>query len=118
MTVFPRKEYYGVSDIRSMEDYKDYVENEASIIDMLSKKYNIPCKLAVPMGLDYWKGSYEKQPNPDAAIVAQATSLGLNIFKDHNFTGVFISHWASEPDHFGTRKDVEIVLKEHWTEAD
>jgi len=118
LTVFPRKEYNGVSDIRSMEDYKDYVENEASIIDILSKKYKISCKLAVPMGLDYWKGSYEKQPNPDALIVAQATGLGLNIFKEHNFTGVFISHWASEPDHFGTRKDVEIILKERWTETD
>jgi len=114
LTFFPRKEYDGVSDIRSFEDYASYMEEEAKTIDMLSEKYNISCKLAVPMGLDYWKGSYEKQPNPDAAIVAQATDMGLNILKSHNFTGVFISHWASEPDHFGTRVDVEIMLKRHW----
>ncbi len=118
LTVFPRKEYEGVSDIRSMEDYKEYVENEADIIDMLSKKYKIPCKLAVPIGLDYWKGSHQTSPNPEANIVAIATNFGLNILKEHNFTGVFISHWASEPDHFGTRKDVEIMLKKRWTETD
>jgi len=113
LTVFPRKEYGGVSDIRSFEDYASYVEEEANIIDILSDKYNISCKLAVPLGLDYWKGSQQKSPIPDAGIVAQATDIGLNIFKKHNFTGVFISHWASEPDHFGTRKDVEDVLRKH-----
>ncbi len=115
LTFFPRKEYDGVSDIRSFGDYSDYMEEEAKTLDMLSEKYEIKCKLAVPMGLDYWKGSHEKQPNPDAAIVAQAASLGLDILKRHNFTGVFISHWASEPDHFGTRKDVEIMLRKRWT---
>lgn len=118
LTVFPRKEYDGVSDIRSMEDYKDYVENEARVIDMLSEKYGISCKLAVPMGLDYWKGSHQKSPLPEADVVATATNFGLDILKKHNFTGVFIAHWASEPDHFGERKDVEIMLKERWTETD
>lgn len=118
LTFFPRKEYNGVSDIRSFEDYADYVEKEAETIDMLSEKYNILCKLAVPMGLDYWKGSHFSKPVPDAAIVAQAMDIGLNILADHNFTGVFISHWASEPDHFGTRKDVEIMLKERWVETE
>jgi len=118
LTVFPRKEYDGVSDIRSFEDYASYVEEEAKVIDILSEEYNISCKLAVPMGLDYWKGSQQKSPIPDADIVAQATDIGLNIFKKHNFTGVFISHWASEPDHFGTRKDVENILRKHWTEAE
>jgi len=118
LTFFPRKEYDGVSDIRSFEDYATYVKEEAKTIDMLSEKYNIKCKLAVPLGLDYWKGSYEKQPNPDAAIVAQATDIGLNILSDHGFTGVFISHWASEPDHFGTRNDVEATLKKHWIKTE
>ena len=115
LTFFPRKEYDGVSDIRSFEDYADYMEEEAKTVDMLSKKYNISCKLAVPMGLDYWKGSYPSKPNPDASVVAQATDIGLDILNKHNFTGVFISHWASEPDHFGTRTDVETMLKRRWT---
>ena len=118
LTFFPRKEYDGVSDIRSFEDYASYMEEEADTLDMLSEKYNISCKLAVPMGLDYWKGSYERQPNPDASIVAEATDLGLNILSNHSFTGVFISHWASKPDHFGTRKDVENMLKKRWIKAD
>ena len=122
LTFFPRKEYNGVSDIRSFEDYATYVEEEAKTIDMLSKKYNIKCKLAVPMGLDYWKGTSSpentKNPIPDAAIVAQAADIGLNILAKHNFTGIFISHWASEPDHFGKRKDVEIMLKEHWVKTE
>ncbi|MCD6414350.1 MAG: hypothetical protein J7L23_01835 [Candidatus Diapherotrites archaeon] len=36
---------------------------------------------------------------------------GLDILKEHNFTGVFINHWASEPDDFGDSKDVEHVLR-------
>jgi len=115
LTFFPRKEYNGVSDIRSFEDYASYVEQEASVIDSLSKKYNIECKLAVPIGMDYWKGSNAVQPVPDANIVAQALDLALSILADHNFTGVFVSHWASEPDHFGARKDVETAIKKHWT---
>jgi len=118
LTFFPRKEYEGVSDIRSFDDYAAYMEEEAETIDMLSEKYNISCKLAVPMGLDYWKGSHLSNPVPDAAIVARATDMGLDILAKHNFTGVFVSHWASEPDHFGTRKDVEITLKKHWVETE
>jgi len=117
LTFFPRKEYDHVSDIRSYKDYQSYVEEEARVIDMLSKKYNISCKLAVPMGLDYSQGSHQKSPVPDAAVVANATTLGLDILKKHNFTGVFISHWASEPDHFGKRKDVEIMLEKRWIQA-
>jgi hypothetical protein len=115
LTFFPRKEYDGVSDMRSFEDYTRYVEEEAKTIDLLSKKYNISCKLAVPIGLDYWQGSYSERPVPEAVIVAQTTSQGLTILAKHNFTGVFISHWASEPDHFGDAEDVEIMLKKHWT---
>jgi hypothetical protein len=114
LTIFPRKEYDGVSDIRSFEDYREYVEDEARTMDMLSEKYNIECKLAVPLGLDYWKGSYPKNPLPDATIIAEATDMGLDILKEHNFTGVFISHWASEPDHFGDSKEVENMLKKRW----
>ncbi len=117
-TFFPRKEYNGVSDIRSFDDYKEYVEKEAKVIDMLSEKYHIQCKLAVPMGLDYWKESHLKKPVPDAEIVAQATSFGLDILKKHNFTGVFISHWASEPDHFGKNTAVEEMLQKRWTLAE
>ena len=113
LTVFPRKEYNGVSDIRSFEDYKDYVEGEAKVIDLLSKKYNITCKLAVPIGLDYWRGT--EAPVPSADVVATATGLSLDILKKHNFTGVFISHWASEPDHFGNNKEVEQMLAKRWT---
>ena len=115
LTFFPRKEYDGVSDIRSFEDYREYVEKEAEIIDMLSNKYHIPCKLAVPMGLDYWQGSQQHQPVPDASIVAQALDQGLDILKKYNFTGVFISHWASEPDHFGKKDDVEKMLQSRWS---
>jgi|GEM_PF-949375 len=115
LTLFPRKEYNGVSDIRSFEDYQDYVEQEVKTIDMLSEKYNIECKLAVPMGLDFWQGSYPENPVPDADIIAQTTKAGLDILKNHNFTGVFINHWASEPDHFGEAKDVENMLKSRWT---
>ncbi len=118
LTFFPRKEYDGVSDIRSFEDYATYMEKEAKTIDTLSKKYNISCKLAVPMGLDYWKGSHQEKPVPDAAIIAQATDIGLDILKRHNFTGVFVSHWASEPDHLGTKRDVELTLKKRWIETE
>lgn len=115
LTLFPRKEYNGVSDIRSFEDYEDYVEKEAEVIDKLSQKYNISCKLALPIGLDYWKGSYPENPVPEAAVIAQATNRGLDILAKHNFTGLFIYHWASEHDHFGDKKDVELMLKERWT---
>jgi hypothetical protein len=117
LTLFPRKEYDGVSDMRSIEDYREYVEAEAATIDMLAARYNVTCKLAVPMGLDYWQGSYPSRPHPDAPIVAQATDIGLDILRQHNFTGVFISHWASEPDHFGENHDVESMLKTRWTET-
>lgn len=115
LTVFPRKEYDGVSDIKSLEDYKDYIENEAEVIDMLSEKYDIKCKLAVPMGLDFWQGSYPESPIPSAGDVANASDLGLDILKKHNFTGVFIAHWASEPDHFGKSTEVEQMLGNRWT---
>jgi len=116
LTFYPRKEYDGVSDIRSFEDVRDYIEKEATTIDKLAKKYNISCKLAVPMGLDYWQGSAEHSPLPDAQIYAQAISIGLDILKEHNFSGVFIGHWADEDDHFGKRKDVREMLKKRWTE--
>jgi len=112
LTLFPRKEYNGVSDMRSFEDYNTYVDEEANVIDMLSKQYNISCKIALPMGLDYWNGGYPEKPVPDAAIVAEATSKGLDILSEYNFTGVFISHWASTHDHFKDRKDVDTMLKE------
>jgi len=115
LTLFPRKNYDGVNDIKSFEDYEKYVEEEAKVIDNLSKKYNISCKLALPMGMDYWKGSALTNPVPDASIVAEATDKGLDILLAHNFTGAFISHWASVHDHFGKREDVEIILKERWT---
>lgn len=114
LTVFPRWEYGGISDMRSLDDYKKYIETEAETIDDLSKKYEIKCKLAVPMGLDYWQGSANQKPIPEANIVAEATELGLDILKKHDFTGVFISHWASEPDHFGDKIDVEKMLQERW----
>jgi len=87
LTFFPRKEYDHVSDIRSYEDYQSYVEEEAKVIDMLSKKYNISCKLAVPLGLDYWRGSQRTSPVPDAAVVANATNQGLDILKKTQFYG-------------------------------
>ena len=114
LTLFPRKEYNEVSDIRSFEDYKDYVEEEAKVVDMLSEKYNIGCKLAVPMGLDFWQGCCPDLPHPSAAVIAEAASLGLDILKKHSFTGVFINHWAAEPDHFGNDKEVEEMLKQRW----
>jgi len=114
-TLFPRKEYDGVSDMRSFKDYRDYIEKEAQVIDTLSEKYDIPCKLAIPMGLDYWRGSYPGNPVPPGDIIAQASRFGLDILKEHNFTGVFISHWASEPDHLGNSKEVEKILQERWT---
>ena len=114
LTFFPRKNYNGTSDIRSFEDYREYMENESETLDSLSEKYGIPCKIAVPMGLDYWKGT--TGPVPDAAVVARATGMGLDILKRHNFTGVFVSHWASEPDHFGKRSDVEAELGKRWSE--
>jgi hypothetical protein len=117
LTIFPRKSYDGVSDMRSLEDYTEYVEKEAEVIDMLSEKYDIQCKLAVPIGLDYWQGSYPSQPVPEARDVAEAANLGLDILKRHNFTGVFISHWASEHDHFGAHKEMESMLSSRWTTA-
>ena len=116
LTLFPRKEYDRISDMRSIEDYTEYVENEAEVIDMLSKKYNIQCKLAVPMGLDYWKGSYDYSPVPSAEDVAMTLNIGLDILKQHNFTGVFISHWASEHDHFQENTAVEQMLRNRWIE--
>lgn len=119
LSLFPRKEYDGVSDIRSFEDYMTYVEEEARTMDMLSEKYNIQCKLAVPMGLDYWKGSYPEMSHPNATVIAQATDLGLDILEKHNFTGAFIMHWASEIDDFGENdKDVEMMLRRRWTKAE
>jgi len=109
-TVFPRKEYKGKSVIRSLEDCREYIEHEAEIIDALSKKYNIKCKLAVPIGLDFWQGG---EPSPQ--ILTQNYQIALDIFKEHNFSGVFLHLWASEPDHLGVSQDVENMLKKRWT---
>jgi hypothetical protein len=111
LTVFPRWEYDGISDIRSLDDYKNYLEIEAKKMDDLSKKYEIKCKLAVPIGLNYWQGNAA----PEANIVAEVTNVGLDILKKHNITGVFISRWASEPDQFGDKIDVEKMLQRRWT---
>jgi len=114
LTLFPRKEYDGISDLRSWADYQEYVTAEAKVLKELGQKYGINCQLAVPMGLDYWQGNYPEKPHPDADIVAQATSLGLDILKEYQITGVFISHWASEEDHFGEATDVEEMLQTRW----
>jgi len=111
MTCFPWKEYEdGKVDIRSFEDYNEYVIDTAELVDDLADKYNINCTMVVPLGTDFWHGEY---PNPN--IISQSYEIGLDTLKEHDITGVFLHLWSSEHDHLGKNKEVEEMLNKRWT---
>jgi hypothetical protein len=113
MTMFPWRRYEGGEiDIRSVEDYEREVEEIAQITDDLGAKYDIQCRLAAPLGLDFWQG---EDPPPD--VLVEVYGSGLDVLKAHGLTGVFLFHWASEHDHLGESREVEAMLKERWTSA-
>ncbi|NOZ76449.1 MAG: hypothetical protein GXO65_01975 [Euryarchaeota archaeon] len=113
MTVFPWKKYEGGEiDIRSIEDYEKEVEEIAQMTDDLGERYGIDCRLAAPLGLDFWQG---EEPTPE--VLVEVYGRGLDILKAHGFTGVFLFHWASEHDHLGESREVEAMLRERWTKS-
>jgi len=63
--------------------------------------------------MDIWQGS---EPNP--TIRAKGYEIGLDVSKEYNLTGVFLHIWASEPDHLGSSKEVENMLRGRWTEIE
>lgn len=114
MTIFPWKEYDDTAwDIKSLEDYRDDIIERVEIINYLAEKYNINCKFIATLGMDVWQGEW-----PNATIRAEAYNMGLDVIKDYNLTGVFLFHWASEPDHLGDNREVEKMLGKRWIEAE
>jgi len=111
MAIFPWKDYDGEIDIRSFEDYENDVRERAKIIAGLARKYKIDCKIAATLGMDFWQGS-----EPNATIRARGYEIALNVFKEYNFTGVFLHRWESDSDAGG--KEVENMLRRRWTETE
>lgn len=111
ITTFPWKNYNNTHDLRGYDDLKDFMEIQAEITNNLSEKYKTDCKIVATYGIDDWYGGY---PLPE--VYAQGYSLGLNILRENNFTGVFLHLWASEDNHLGKGvEDVELMLKKRWT---
>jgi hypothetical protein len=111
MTVFPWKKYEDSPwDIRSLEDYREDVKERAEIIDYLAEKYGVECRFVATLGMDVWQGAW-----PNATIRAEGYEAGLDVLRGYNLTGVFLFHWASEPDHLGDSEEVENMLSRRWT---
>ena len=117
MTVFPRKTYPDnpEGDIRSLADYRDYVENEAKVMKRLAKKYGIKKLLAAPIGMDFWKSTvtFEEGKIP-IEIRAKAYSQALDMLKEHGFDAVFLHD--NLVSNSGEELEVEMsnMIKDRW----
>jgi len=110
ITIFPWKDYNGSGDIRSFDDFRSFVEEQAGRLDELAEKYDTECCFVATLGMDFW---YGKEPEPD--IRAKGYDIALDILKEHGVDGVFLHLWASEHDQLGDSQDVENILRQRWT---
>jgi len=111
ITIFPWKDYGGVSDMRSFEDLRKHVEEQAQKLDYLGRRYHTEFRFVATLGMDLWQGK-----EPDPATRAKGYDICLEILKRHQVTGVFLHKWASEPDHLGDSTAVEDWLRTRWTQ--
>lgn len=110
ITVFPWKDYDGVHDLRSLEDLKEHVEEQATRLDEIGERYDIEFRFVATLGMDYWLGEM-----PDARMRSRGYEAALDVLREHDIDGVFLHLWASEHDHLGEDKDVEDMFEERWT---
>jgi hypothetical protein len=110
ITVFPWKDYDGVHDLRGYEDLSSFVEENAAILEATVLKYNADFGFVATLGMDDWYGAI---PTPD--ILAEGYGIAMDIFKEHNISGLVLHLWASEHDQLGDSTEVEEMLKARWT---
>jgi hypothetical protein len=110
ITIFPWKDYDGVHDMRSFDDFRSYVEEQANELDELAEKYDTDCRFVATLGMDFW---YGEMPEPD--IRAQGYEIALDVLKEHGVSGLFLHLWASEEDQLKDSTEVEDMLKARWT---
>ena len=113
ITIFPWKDYDGDHDIRSFEDLRNHVAEQAQKLNDLGEKYNTDCRFVATLGMDFWHGK-----EPDPSIRAKGYEISLDILKEYDLTGVFLHIWASEPDHLGDSQEVGNMLEIRWTETE
>jgi len=112
MAVFPVRKYEGNEwDIRSMDDLREEFEKDAQMVTDTAETNGIDCKLVVPFGVDFWNGEY-----PDAEKRAEMYNMGLDVFREYDFTGVFFQIWQSESDFPNVSEEVGGMLQERWVE--
>ena len=111
ITIFPWKDYNGVHDMRSFEDMRRHIEEQARRLNDLGRKYNTGFRFVATLGMDFWHGK-----EPDPVIRAKGYGVCLDVLKQHHVTGVFLHKWAAEPDHLGNSVAVEDLLRIRWTE--
>ncbi len=109
ITVFPWEDYNGTHDMRGFEDLRKHLERQSMLLNDLGDKYNTSCRIIATYGMDDWYGGF-----PNTTTRAKGYSIGFDVFKEYNLTGVFIHIWASEDDHLGRNKDVENMLNKRW----
>jgi hypothetical protein len=110
ITVFPWQDYDGVHDLRGFDDLRSFVEENAARLDATVSKYSADFGFVATLGMDDWYGEI---PTPD--ILAEGYGIAMDVFKEHNISGLFLHLWASEHDHLGDSTDVEGMLKARWT---
>jgi len=54
ITIFPWKDYEGAHDMRSLEDLRDYVAEQAQKLNDLGEKYDTHCRVVATLGMDWW----------------------------------------------------------------
>jgi hypothetical protein len=112
ITIFPWKDYNGVHDMRSFDDLRRHVEEQAQKLNDLGRRYNTDFRFVATLGMDFWHGK-----EPDPVTRAKGYDVCLNVLKQYHVTGVFLHKWATEPDHLGNSAAVENMLKARWTKS-
>lgn len=111
ITIFPWQDYDGVHDMRSSDDLKKHVAEQARRLVELGQRYNTDFQFVATLGIDIWHGE-----EPDPATRAEAYGTCLEVLKQYRVAGVFIHKWASEPDHLGNSPAVENMLRARWAQ--
>lgn len=115
MSFFLWKDYGEGPDMKSVQDFTDETRNKAILINDLADKYEINCKVAATMGLDFWQGKTWEEDAPDNPTKAAVFDAGLDVLKENGFYAVFIHEDALELDAKKRTKDVKEMLKARWT---
>jgi len=119
MTVFPRKTYLDSEegDIRSLADYRSYIEKQAKIMSNLAKKHRVDKLLVSPVGMDFWKSTITFVGGEiPIDIRAEAYSQALDIFKKYKFDAVFLHDEPATNQGVELEKEMADMIKGRWTE--